>query len=618
VRGRTVAAMVAVAALVGGGAALAATQFIEASGEPEAYGVNEIARNGNVQGVLYPGDPTSEAELVEQEGQRVVYVRKVASAAYWALSVDEPYRFQTGDRYTLVLPERPEPYTVDDLLALAPESLTSNADGSYLLTEDIAVMEGATLALGSVALRLQSSAAGFTSIVAFGGRLEIAGTPEAPASITSWDSAAGAPDTDTRDGRAYLRVIGGTADLSHAALSALGFWSGSTGGLAITGSDDLDDPTLAGTMQPGARALVAPPGAPVVDAAAAIDDADAADAAASSAPAGLASATIADSAMTGNAFGIFVSGAQNVKITRTTVSGSLVDGITFHRAVSASLVEDSQSMDNAVDGVTIGRSTSGITLQNVMAARNGRNGVSMDGQSLADGPSASGTTVESFGDNILDGGHVAENGRYGVEIMGGSGIQVTQTRFVRNPDGVVLDRGAAGVRVTGNEFVDQAAKSIAVRESVTDAVVEGNTITGSDTGVNVRNADADITGNVVHDVSNHAVLLVGDVTGTTVAGNDLGGDGSTALRAEGSRGAVIGENDTDRWHPAATVTSVLRFIFQPLTVIWLGLGVLLLVTAATRKDRHFGTFRHPYEQHVPLTSLSRGIVSPDSLRDGPS
>lgn len=261
-RARTAVVLVVVAALAGGGAALTATQLIDRSAEQSAYGLNEIARNGNVQGVLYPGDPTSEAQLVEEEGQRIVYVRKVASAAYWALSVQDAYRFQTGDRYTLVLPERPDPYTLDDLRALAPESLVQNEDGSYLLKEDIAVMEGATLALGSVDLRLESSPIGFTSIIAFGGRLEITGTSDAMASITSWDSRVGAPDTETRDGRAYLRVIGGTATVTHAAVSSLGFWSGSTGGFAVTGSDDIDDPALAEAMQPAGEMLPAPSGAP--------------------------------------------------------------------------------------------------------------------------------------------------------------------------------------------------------------------------------------------------------------------------------------------------------------------------------------------------------------------
>lgn len=615
-RGKTAVILVVVAALVGGGAALTAAQLVDGSAEQEAYGLNEIARNGNVQGVLYPGDATSEAQLVEEESQRIVYVRKVASAAYWALSVHEPYRFQTGDRHTLVLPERSDAYTLDDLSALAPESLIHNPDGSYLLTEDIAVMQGATLALGPVDLRLESSPAGFTSIIAFGGRIEVTGTSDATASITSWNSAAGTPDTDTRDGRAYLRVIGGTANLTHAALSSLGFWSGSTGGLAVTGSDGIDDPALAEAMQPGGDLLAAPSGAPAVDAAAAVDDVDAAGP--TPAATGLATASITDSTVNGNAFGIFVSGAENVRITRTSVAGSLVDGITFHRAVSSSIVMNTESSDNAVDGVTIGRSTSGITLHDVTASRNGRNGVSMDGQSLADGPSASGTTVKNFGDNVIDESRITDNGRYGVEVMGGSGIRVTETRFTGNPDGVVLDRGASDVQVAGNAFVDQTAKSIAIRESVTDAVIEGNTITGSETGVNVRNADAEISGNVVVGASTHAVVLVGDVAGTTVAGNDLGGDGSTALRSEGSTGAVLGENNTDQWHPAATVGSVLRFIFQPLTVIWLGLAVLLLVTAVTRKDRQFGTIRDPYEERVPLTSLSRGIVAPEPMPGGGS
>lgn len=618
-RARVAVVLIVVAALAGGGAALTAAQLVGRSSVDDAYGLNEIARNGNVQGVLYPGDPTSEAQLVEDEDQRIVYVRKVASAAYWALSVDEPYRFQTGDRYTLVLPHRADAYSLDDLRALAPDSVIQNEDGSVLLTEDVAVMEGATLALGSGDLRLESSPTGFTSIIVFGGRLEMTGTAEAAASLTSWDSAAGAPDTDTRDGRAYVRVIGGTADLRHAALSSLGFWSGNTGGFAVTGSDGIDDPALAEAMQPGGDVLPAVDGAPVVDAAGAVADADEGNApSATAAATGLATAAVTDSTVVGNAFGIFVSAAQNVRITRTSVTGSLVDGITFHRAVSSSIVMDSRSTDNAVDGVTIGRSTSGITLHGVTASRNGRNGVSMDGQSLADGPSASGTTVRDFGDNVVDEGRIVANGRYGVEIVGGSGIRVTETRFSRNPDGVVVDRGAGDVRVIGNDFVDQTAKSIAIRESVTGAVVEGNTITGSETGVNVRNAEAEITGNIVSGVTAHAVALVGNVAGTTVAGNDLGGDGSTAVRSEGSTGAVLGENVTERWRPAATVESVLRFVFQPLTVIWLGLGVLLVSTAATRKDRQFGRFRDPYEERVPLTSLSRGILAHDPVPGGGS
>jgi hypothetical protein len=58
-------------------------------------------------------------------------------------------------------------------------------------------------------------------------------------------------------------------------------------------------------------------------------------------------------------------------------------------------------------------------------------------------------------------------------------------------------------------------------------------------------------------------------------------------------------------------------VFQPLTVIWLLLALLLLVTALTRSGPQFGTIRHPYAERVPLTSLSRGIVSRESIGGAP-
>ncbi len=55
--------------------------------------------------------------------------------------------------------------------------------------------------------------------------------------LTSWDPNINTADTRVNDGRAYVRVIGGELRMSHAQVEYLGFWSGSTGGLALTGSD---------------------------------------------------------------------------------------------------------------------------------------------------------------------------------------------------------------------------------------------------------------------------------------------------------------------------------------------------------------------------------------------
>jgi hypothetical protein len=619
--------MATVAALAGAAVALTVITVTRPPAEVEAFGLNEIARNGNVQGVLYPGDPTTEAALVKREDERVVYIRRVASAAYWTLSVDGPYRFRTGDNYTIVLPAADEPYTIDDLVALAPQTLVSNPDGSYLMGENVAVMQGATLSLAGVDLRLESNRLGFASIIAFGGKLDVSGTADRPASITSWDSSLGTEDTDTSDGRAYVRAIGGSVDISHAEISALGFWGGSTGGISITGNDAADDAALATSMDAGDDALpVLSGGAPLVDAStvfddpeegAAISDSDTSDTA-DEQPArvalpdlGISTATITDAEIDGNAFGIFVSSAEDVTIERTSVTGSLVDGITFHRAVSGSTLTDSRSTGNAVDGITLGRSTTGVTMREITSSQNGRNGISVDGQSLADGPSASGTAVEAFGDNAITASTVARNGRYGIEISGGGGIELIDNLFLANPDGLVVGRSADDVIVSGNRFWEQTATSVAIRDTVTDATVEDNIIRGGDTGIRVRNAGAQVHGNELSDISNHAVTLVGDVGGTTVDDNELGGSGPTALRSEGSDGAVIGENDVDGWRPALTPEAVLGYVFQPLTVVWVLLALLLLGTALTRKDRQYGKIRDPYAERVPLTSLSRGIVAID-------
>ncbi|WP_205903543.1 hypothetical protein, partial [Pseudomonas viridiflava] len=86
-------------------------------------------------------------------------------------------------------------------------------DGSYLLSENIVVENGATLQLASpdgLHIHMESDDRGFVSIVTQAGALQIAGSAKAPVIIDSWDPQAGKVDTDTTDGRAYVRVQGGT------------------------------------------------------------------------------------------------------------------------------------------------------------------------------------------------------------------------------------------------------------------------------------------------------------------------------------------------------------------------------------------------------------------------
>lgn len=580
----------------------------------DALGRNEIASNGNVQGVLYPGNPASEARLVEQEDERLVYVRTISAAARWRVEgLEGPYRIRTGPSYTLVLPARTEAYTVPDLLTLAPNAFRLQDNGSYLLSESIAVLAGATLSLASpdvskaLDLRLESGAESFVSLVALGGSLALDGSETSRVSVTSWDSTIAAPDSSTVDGRAYIRVIGGHASFAYSDVSNLGFWSGNTGGLSLTGTDAVG--TFSDEQPTPAEAQAAASGARL------LPDAELATLSQESAQDySVVTAGIENLRVTNNAFGLFVTNARDIAVRDTSITGSLVDGLVLHRFVSNATISRTTSASNAVDGFSIGRSTKGISLEGVQARANGRNGISLDGRPLADGPNAVGTAVDAYGSSQVAGGSFERNARYGIEVIGGSGLTIQNNRLGANEVGIVVNAGAKGVRITGNTLDGHSRQSIAVRDAESSADVSGNSITGGNTGIYVRDAGAAVTGNTMKGISNHGITLLGDVRDTTVTGNYVGGDGSMAIWSEQSVGGTLGENDVLGWVPAYTVERAVRSVFQPLTFIWFVLALLLVVTAIARGKHAERIIRSPYADRVPLTSLSRGVVTLDDIR----
>lgn len=580
----------------------------------DATGRNEIAANGTVQGRLYPGNPEQEAQLVAREDDRLDYVRTVgASVPGQVDGVDGPYRIPTTPAATLVLPAREDPYTFDELRELAPETLVQESEESFVLSENVVALPGATLQVATdtpLTINLASNADAFVSIVVIGGTFDVSGTASAPVTFASRDSASGAADTRTDDGRAYVRVIGGTANIHHARFSDLGFWSGDTGGLALTGLD-------------ASPALTPDAGTPV-DPAAADSTSDAEGGAPTLSPdqlqppaddavpeTGLVTGELEDVWATGNAFGLFVSRAEHLAVSGSRIRDSLVDGIVFHRLVTDSSIATTESSGNAVDGVSVERSSSSIDISGLTSVQNGRNGISFDGRPLADGPSASGTPVTGYGGFSVTGSTVADNARYGVEVQGGDGVTITDTSVSAGIVGIALNHGARNVEVSGDTLSGQSRQSIALAAGVDQMRIEQNAISSVDTGVHVRNAVAQVSGNTFRDVSNHAVTLVGTVTGTQVTGNTIAGHGSTPVFDDALGGHVSG-NDLDGWETPPTVASVLSTFLQPLTVIWILLALLLLFTALTGHRRH--GIRHPYPERVPLTSLSDGVASPESLR----
>ncbi|WP_448810047.1 right-handed parallel beta-helix repeat-containing protein [Agromyces bauzanensis] len=616
------AGLVIVVVAVGTGIALRDLRPLDVAGL-DAAGRNEIAANGTVQGRLYPGNPEQEAQLVAREDDRLDYVRTVGTSIPWQVDgMDGAYRIPTTPAPTLVLPAREEAYTFEELRELAPETLVQESEGSFLLSENVVALPGATLQVASdtpLTIDLASNADSFVSIVVIGGAFDVSGTASAPVTFASRDAASGAADTRTDDGRAYVRVVGGTANIHHARFSDLGFWSGDTGGLALTGLDasqataDIGAPVdpNAPTTDPGSTdstgsAADAEDGAPT------LSRDQLAPLTAEGAPEpGLVTGELQDVWTTGNAFGLFVSRATGVVVSESRIRASLVDGIVFHRFVTDSSIAATESSGNAVDGVSIARSSSSIDISGLTSAQNGRNGVSFDGRPLADGPSASGTPVTAYGGISVTASTVADNARYGIEVLGGDGVTIADTSVSAGIVGVALNHGARNVEVSRDTLSGQSRQSLALSAGVEEVRIEKNAISSVDTGVHIRNAVAQVSENTFRDVSNHAVTLVGTATGTQVTGNSIAGHGSTPIHDDAVGGHIVG-NDVEGWETPPTVASVLSTFLQPLTVIWILLALLLLFTALTGRRRR--GIRHPYPERVPLTSLSDGVVSPESLR----
>ncbi len=575
----------------------------------------------------YPGDPEAEAAFVADEDRRLVEVRTVDSLARWSkTSLNSPYRIATGSAYTLVLTARREVYTIKDLLGLAPQTFIRQPDGGYLLSEHVVVQSGATLNLassGGLNLRLASDPDGFVSIVNYGGVLNVQGAEGKPVRISSWNRDTDGPDTLTNDGRAYVRSLGGTVRFRYAEMSDLGFWSGRTGGLSLTGTDRPNSGSLdklGETMRVGKRAAKereAEKSAGKKDEAKTGLDGAGKSTLSQVLPAGdlplpevaiddpeysYVSALIQNTVIKRNAFGLFAASANGLDIRNSKFDDNLVDGLVMHRYVTNAVVDSSTADGNAGDGFVLSRATTGIVLSEIEASRNHRNGLTMSGLPLADGPSATGSSLASYGNNTVSNSKLIDNARYGVEVIGGANIGVNANDLQGNDMGVVVRGGAADVSVVGNRVTEPIRQGIAIRDGVNKSVVSGNIVSGGNTSVYVRDSGATVQRNTLSDADSHAISLVGAVNLTKVTENTISGRGPSAIDTKRASDVNMRRwnNDENHWHDTTPFLVTLKRFLQPLTAMWLLLAALLIFTAA-RGSRRIRRIVHPYADKAPVS-----------------
>jgi hypothetical protein len=575
-----------------------------------AHAVSPDQQKYNLAFATNPNDAAREAQLVNGEDERLIDVR-IAGAAQQGVGTQRPYRVRTAGFYTLVLPTRRAPYTIDDLRTLMPQTFLHQHDGSYLLREHILVDQGATLALSPTkptTIKMLSNAQGFASIVSTGGRLRFLGSASAPLTFESWDDSSNAVDTNVTDGRAYILAQGQLVS-QYTNFNDLGFWSGRTGGLALTSSAGTDDASSFDSSTAGVDSTsgssssrqteILPSGAlPSDQQDNSIDS---------------VVGTLTNTKIIGNAFGFFVTGASGMKMKNVTIQNSLIDGLILHRNVTNADIEQVLVTGSRGDGIVITRGVEGALISQVTASHNGRDGISITGTPLAKGPSVSGASIRQFGNNVLTASEVDSNARTGVRIVGGSKVRVLGNSITGGVQGLLIDAGADSVVVDANRFATIGGAGVQIRDA-TNIEVSGNSIRGANTGVHIQDASATIEDNTVAGATLHAVSLVGDVSGTKLTSNLLGGRGSSAIdqaRRSGGDGPVLKGNDLSSWKRIITQDTVLSTLKHPLTVIWICVVLFIIIgQIAIRRYRKRNKVRTPYIDG-PAKRLSAAAIEAD-------
>jgi hypothetical protein len=587
-----------------------------------------------------PGDsaePTAGAErqatLVDEEDQRIMQTRAVLTAileigGQQATRWKQPQIFGSAHGKTLVLPQRNDgsPYTLSDLVRYGGQYFRRQSDGSYLPGAHIFVADGAKLVLRASAapltIRMGSIPGAFSSIVSFGGTVAITGTARNPVRITSWDARTGKPDTDVSDGRAYIRAVGGEFTMTYARVSNLGFWSGRTGGIALTGTDRpasaVKHQNKAQRHEAKRRRLARNKNGPAPGGGSGDIEINPAGpngpgGTASHVPAAnLVTGAIENSTISGDAYGIFVSGSNQTQIINDSIENSLVQGVLMHRFAKNANLRNTTVVGSRGDGFVLSRATEKIRITHCTAERNGGNGFTLNGQALADGPSASGESLESFGDSSVNNSIAKNNGHYGIEVLGGDKLAVQTSQVIGSDMGIVVRDKATDVQISGNQLTGQARQGIALRDGVVGADVGGNTITGAATGIYLRNASGKLVGNTVQAATAHAITLRGDTSGTEITSNTLSGAGTSAVSTSHAHGSLKRHNNNaDRWHDTSSFASrVLRYA-KPMNIIWACVLLLVVFSMLRSRDAGLRVSRrgvHPYAAQQRLAGRPARVL----------
>ena len=469
------------------------------------------------------------------------------------------------------------------------------------------------------------------SIVNYGGRLNIAGARGAPgrhrAASTGRSEKA---DRLTDDGRAYVRSIGGQVSIANAEISYLGFWSGRTGGLSLTGTDRPDSGALdeLARLPEGRGRLPSEPSVeqpeqearPPATITSGRRPAGPDRATSTRRPYSYVSAAITDTTVTDNAFGLFVSGANGLDVRHSSFDDNLVAGLVLHRYVVNAVVERTNA--EAATRRTASSSPAprpASCSRRWWPAENGRNGVTMSGLPLANGPER-----DRYERRQLRQQHDLQQRAHRQRPLRRRGDRRNQHRRPGQRR-LAATRWASwcatapeGQRRREQGDGSSERQGIALRDGVDGA--------GGDRQHRQRRRDQRLRPRLPRrtvesntlPTRQHAVSLVGDVGTSTLSENTISGQGPSAIDDRTRAGPGHGRlgQRHQRWagHHAVPGDPASGSL-QPLTRRCGSLLAALLVFTAVHGARARKTRQHPYADKVSVTDGVAARTAGQTLRE---
>jgi hypothetical protein len=463
-------------------------------------------------------------------------------------------------------------FTAADLVRYG--ALVQLPTGGALLRDNVFVGSGASLDLSSSevgTIYLDATSGGSASIVAWGGSLDFQGTPRAPLTLRGWDASAKAPASDTGRARPYIRAVAARMTFEYARVSALGFWSGRTGGVAWTGLSTQDS-----------------------------------------------SGGAADTTFTGDTYGAFVSRSEDIHFTDDLFESNQLDGLHIHRYTVGATATFSAAVRNGASGFHVDRAATGTVLQDDVSVHNGTNGFLVDGRPLVGTASPSGSDTSAASGTRIETSEALHNGRTGILVEGGDGTVLKSNEVCAKLTGIALRLGATNATVDGNDVRCSPRIGISVGPVAPRTLLYGNAVSGARIAVLVTSAGGTV--NVDKGLITMARIFGISVRGlnSIVTGRDnvISGIGFRTVDSRSdARIPHLADTDAAHWEFAHNGSILTYLEFHPLAVLWLSIGVLVILCGLWVRRRRAPL--HPYPESTRWRDSDKP-VEPAPVPIGPS